>query len=224
VVYEPVLKELYYPCTGLAAEAKFSIPRGIWDRMMKDMCVKPQDGKSRSMIFTVGHSTRPIGEFLQLLQSNGVEQIIDIRTIPKSRFNPHFSGESLQASLKVNGVQYVHVKELGGLRRPSSDSPNLGWRNAGFRGFADYMQKPEFDAAIERAIHLAKSKCSALMCAEVLPWRCHRSLVADALVVRGVRVLDIVSSAQPKEHKLTSFARVQGVTITYPKEEVDNVG
>jgi uncharacterized protein (DUF488 family) len=224
VAYAAARKEFHYPRTRLTAEAKFSASDGIPGSMMKEMRAKPQEGNSQSTIFTIGHSTRPIGDFLQLLQSNGIGQIIDIRTIPKSRFNPHFSGEALEASLKANGMQYVHVKELGGLRRPRSDSQNLGWRNAGFRGYADYMQTPEFKAAIERAIRLATSKRSALMCAEVLPWRCHRSLVADALAVRGIRVQDIVSSAQPKEHKLMSFARVQGMAITYPKEEVDNPG
>ena len=116
-------------------------------------------------VFTIGHSTRPIGEFVRLLQSNGLEQIIDIRTIPKSRFNPQFGSGELAASLQANGIEYVHLKELGGLRRARPDSGNLGWRNGGFRGFADYMQTPEFGAAVERAIQLATLKRSALMCA-----------------------------------------------------------
>lgn len=170
-------------------------------------------------VFTIGHSTRPIGEFVRLLQSNGLEQIIDIRTIPKSRFNPQFGSGELAASLQANGIEYVHLKELGGLRRARPDSGNLGWRNGGFRGFADYMQTPEFGAAVERAIQLATLKRSALMCAEAVPWRCHRSLVADALIIRGIRVEDIVSDARPKEHKLTPFAKVDGTTITYPKDD-----
>lgn len=171
------------------------------------------------VIFTVGHSTRPLDEFIELLRSNGVEQLIDIRTIPKSRHNPQFNSETLAAALRTAGIRYVHMKELGGLRRARSDSVNLGWRNASFRGFADYMQTAEFAAGLERAIRLAETKASALMCAEAVPWRCHRSLVADALVVRGIRVEDIISAAAPKEHTLTPFARVRGVEITYPSDE-----
>ena len=186
---------------------------------MKEMRTDTQEGSRELTIFTIGHSTRPIGEFVRLLQLNGVEQVIDIRTIPKSRFNPQFNSGELSAALHAHGIEYVHLKDLGGLRRARPDSGNLGWRNAGFRGFADYMQIPEFLAGLERAIQLAKRKRSSLMCAEALPWRCHRSLVADALVVRGVRVEEIVSDAPPKEHKLTIFARVHGMVITYPKDD-----
>jgi uncharacterized protein (DUF488 family) len=167
-------------------------------------------------IFTIGHSTHPIGDFIGLLQSHGVSQLIDIRTIPKSRRNPQFNSDALAASLRDAGIVYVHMKSLGGLRHPKPDSINLAWRNAGFRGYADYMQTPEFGAALDRAIELAKARPTALMCAEAVPWRCHRSLVSDALVVRGIRVLEIISAAQPKEHELTSFARVRGDRITYP--------
>jgi uncharacterized protein (DUF488 family) len=168
----------------------------------------------------IGHSTRPIGEFIELLRSHGVEQLIDIRTIPKSRRNPHFNSEALAASLGAAGIRYVHLKELGGLRHARSDSINLGWRNASFRGYADYMQTPEFEAGLERAIRVTKEKRSALMCAEAVPWRCHRSLVADALVVRGIRVAHITSQAEPKEHTLTPFARVHGAQITYPGDQI----
>jgi len=170
-------------------------------------------------IFTIGHSTRPIEEFLELLRANGVEQLMDIRTIPKSRHNPQFNGDALAATLRSAGIGYTHLKELGGLRHARRDSVNLGWRNASFRGFADYMQTPEFEAALEHAMRLAKERPSALMCAEAVPWRCHRSLVADALVVRGIRVMEIISDAAPKEHTLTPFARVRGTEITYPREE-----
>ncbi len=170
-------------------------------------------------IFTIGHSTRAIDEFIELLQSNGVTQLIDIRTIPKSRHNPQFNSEALAKSLHAAHIRYTHLKELGGLRHAKRDSVNLGWRNASFRGFADYMQTTEFDAALEHAIRLAESHPSALMCAEAVPWRCHRSLVADALVVRGIRVLEIVSAAKPKEHTLTPFARVTGTRITYPADQ-----
>ena len=170
-------------------------------------------------IFTIGHSTRPIDEFLELLRANGVKQLIDIRTIPKSRHNPQFNGDTLAKSLRAARIRYLHLKELGGLRRAKSDSINLGWRNASFRGFADYMQTPEFAEALERAIKLAQERPTALMCAEAVPWRCHRSLVADALLVRGIPALEIVSKAAPKEHKLTPFAHVRGTKITYPSDQ-----
>lgn len=170
-------------------------------------------------IFNIGHSTRPIDEFIELLRANGVKQLIDIRTIPKSRRNPQFHSDALAESLRTAGIRYMHMKELGGLRHARHDSVNMGWRNASFRGYADYMQTPEFEAALNRAIDTAKESPTALMCAEAVPWRCHRSLVADALSIRGVRVLEIVSSAEPKEHKLTPFARVEGARITYPAEQ-----
>ena len=173
--------------------------------------------KRAPSIFTVGHSTRPIEEFVTLLQTNGVKQLIDIRTIPKSRRNPQFSSEALAASLAEAGIAYVHMKALGGLRHPRKDSVNLGWRNESFRGYADYMQTPEFNTALEAAIRLAAQKPTALMCAEVVPWRCHRSLVSDALAARGIEVLEIIGKGQPEKHRLTPFARVEGTHITYPK-------
>ncbi len=170
-------------------------------------------------VFTIGHSTRPIDEFIEILRANGVRQVLDIRTIPKSRHNPQFNSDALAASLRAAHIRYVHLKELGGLRHARPDSINLGWRNAGFRGFADYMQTTEFAVALDQAIKLAKERPSTLMCAEAVPWRCHRSLVADAFVVRGIRVEEIVSSAKPKEHKLTPFAHVRGMRITYPSDQ-----
>ena len=170
-------------------------------------------------VFTIGHSTRHTDQFIELLQENGIKQLIDIRTIPKSRHNPQFKSDALAASLRAAEIGYVHLKELGGLRHAKKDSVNLGWRNASFRGFADYMQTPEFAQALDRAISLAEVKPSALMCAEAVPWRCHRSLVADALIVRGIRALEIVSAAEPKEHKLTPFAHVRGTRITYPSDQ-----
>jgi len=171
-------------------------------------------------VFTIGHSTRPIGEFLDLLRAQGIRQLLDIRTIPKSRRNPQFNTDALAASLAAAGVRYMHMKDLGGLRHPARDSINLGWRNESFRGYADYMQTPEFVAALDRALHLAEETSPAVfMCAEAVPWRCHRSLVADSLIVRGIRVLEIVSAAQPKEHTLTPFARVRGLRITYPADQ-----
>ena len=170
-------------------------------------------------IFTIGHSTRPIDEFIELLHANGVKQLIDIRTIPKSRHNPQFNGDTLAKSLRAARIRYLHMKELGGLRRAKPDSINLGWRNASFRGYADYMQTPDFAEALERAIKLAEARPTALMCAEAVPWRCHRSLVADALLVRGIHALEIIGPAKPKEHKLTPFARVHGKKITYPGDQ-----
>src|SRR5271170_6528300 len=175
--------------------------------------------KSPLTIFTIGHSTRPIAEFIELLQANAVTQLIDIRTIPKSRHNPQFNSDALAASLRAAHIRYVHMKDLGGLRHARKDSINLGWRNASFRGYADYMQTDEFETALTRAIELAAAHPTALMCAEAVPWRCHRSLVSDALIVRGIRVLEIVSAAKPKEHALTPFARVRGMQITYPADQ-----
>jgi uncharacterized protein (DUF488 family) len=176
---------------------------------------------SKTVIFTIGHSTRPIEEFIELLRANHIRQLVDIRTIPKSRRNPQFSAENLSVSLGEAGIEYTHLKALGGLRRPRPDSVNTGWRNASFRGYADYMQTPEFEAALDRAIDLARQKPAALMCAEAVPWRCHRSLVSDALVVRGFEVREIVSRSAPNAHKISSFARVAGRKITYPKNADD---
>jgi len=186
--------------------------------MMASGFVMPNRTKRKEIVFTIGHSTRSIDEFIELLRSNGVKHLIDIRTIPKSRRNPQFNTDSLAASLRRAGIDYTHMKALGGLRHARKDSENLGWRNESFRGYADYMQTPEFSTAIDDVIRLARQKPAALMCAEAVPWRCHRSLVADALLVRGFDALEIVSSAPPKAHQLTPFARVHGPRITYPKE------
>jgi uncharacterized protein (DUF488 family) len=176
--------------------------------------------KKKFTVFTVGHSTRPIDELISLLNSHGVKRVIDIRTIPRSRHNPQFNREMLAASLRASGIGYVHLKKLGGLRHARPDSINLGWRNTSFRGFADYMQTPEFEAGLERAMKLAKSKPSALMCAEAVPWRCHRSLVADALVVRHIPVEHIIGTSRANLHKITPFARIYRTRITYPDETV----
>jgi uncharacterized protein (DUF488 family) len=187
--------------------------------MMMDGTMKTQRKSRRGPIFTIGHSTRPIDEFIGLLRANGIGRLIDIRTIPKSRHNPQFNGDALARALKSARIDYVHVKELGGLRHARRDSPNMGWRNGSFRGFADYMQTEEFEQALDRAIELARAEPSALMCAEAVPWRCHRSLVSDALLVRGIDVLEIVGNPAPKMHKVTPFARVDGTHITYPAEQ-----
>jgi uncharacterized protein (DUF488 family) len=168
------------------------------------------------LVLTIGHSTRPIDVFRGLLESNGVAHLVDVRTIPRSRHNPQFNSDALADSLRAAGIAYTHVPGLGGLRRASPDSINAAWRNASFRGYADYMQTAEFAANLDGVIDMAESARIALMCAEAVPWRCHRSLIADALVARGIAVEEIVSETRRTPHKLTPFARVEGRTITYP--------
>jgi uncharacterized protein (DUF488 family) len=170
----------------------------------------------QASVLTVGHSTRPIEDFIALLKAHGVERVVDVRTVPKSRRNPQYHIDRLPGSLAQAGIGYTHVPALGGLRRARPDSPNAGWRNASFRGYADYMQTPQFAAALEAVIGLGKQQRVALMCAEAVPWRCHRSLIADALLVRGIPSDDIASPTRRTPHKLTPFARVDGTHITYP--------
>jgi len=181
-------------------------------RTKKKNAAKPEQLR----IFTIGHSNRPIEEFLRLLDAHGVKRVVDIRTIPRSRHNPQFNADTLSESLRAAAIDYVPLKELGGLRHSKSDSINTAWKNASFRGFADYMQTPEFAAGIDSLIKLAAEKTTAIMCAEAVPWRCHRSLVGDALVVRDIDVEDILSATRAQPHVLTSFARVRGKEITYP--------
>jgi hypothetical protein len=173
------------------------------------------------LILTIGHSIHPIDEFIQLLRRHGVERLVDIRTIPRSRRNPQFNREALAKSLEHEGIAYMHLKELGGLRHPRPDSMNTGWRNAGFRGYADYMQTPEFEEALQRLLQLCAEHRCALMCAEAVPWRCHRSLLADALLAHGVAVEHILSGSRRDAHSLTLFARVQQTRVIYPQPEVE---
>jgi uncharacterized protein (DUF488 family) len=168
------------------------------------------------VVLTIGHSTRTWEAFLELLRAHRVKRVIDVRSIPKSRHNPQFNRTILAKKLRTAKIGYVHLRKLGGLRHPRRDSPNVGWRNASFRGFADYMQTSDFDAGLQRLMKLGQQKRSAIMCAEAVPWRCHRSLIADALTVRGVQVEDILSEKRPQVHSLISFAHVQGHRITYP--------
>ncbi len=167
-------------------------------------------------ILTVGHSTRPIDEFLRILEAHGVEQLVDVRTIPKSRHNPQFNSDALAASLAARGIAYTHIPGLGGLRHPRKDSINLGWKNASFRGYADYMQTPQFEASLGELIAMAKDRRTAIMCAEAVPWRCHRSLIGDALTARGMVVEDIFSATTRKPHAYTPFAKIEGKVVTYP--------
>ena len=156
---------------------------------------------------------------MAVLESYGIERLMDIRTIPRSRHNPQFNDAALADSLKARHLEYVPLKALGGLRRPRKESPNTGWRNEGFRGFADYMQTEEFQDALAALIGMGHEKRIAIMCAEAVPWRCHRSLVADALSVRGVPVVEILSDSSWRMHQLTPFAQVEGTRITYPPQQ-----
>ncbi|HWA13157.1 MAG TPA: DUF488 domain-containing protein [Burkholderiales bacterium] len=170
-------------------------------------------------IFTVGHSTLPIDRFVALLETYGIERLADIRTVPRSRHNPQFNADALEGSLAAERIEYIPMPALGGLRHPLKDSPNAGWRNTSFRGYADYMQTAAFREALEALVRMGRQKRSAIMCAEAVPWRCHRSLVADALSVRGVPVVEILSESSCRTHKLTPFARVDGTSITYPPDQ-----
>jgi uncharacterized protein (DUF488 family) len=169
-------------------------------------------------VSTIGHSTHPIEEFIHMLQAHGIRQLVDVRTIPRSRRNPQFNRETLPGSLAAAGIQYRHMPGLGGLRHARKDSSNSGWRNASFRGYADYMQTPEFRENLDELIQYAAGAPTAIMCAEAVPWRCHRSLIADALLARGVTVLEIVSANKIQPHTLTTFAKVDGDQVTYPAE------
>jgi uncharacterized protein (DUF488 family) len=169
-------------------------------------------------ILTVGHSIHTLHEFISMLKAHNVESIVDVRSIPKSRRVPQFNAESLTSELPAQGLDYVHLKGLGGRRHTAKNSINTGWRNASFRGYADYMASEEFRQGIERLLALAAAKRSVIMCAEAVPWRCHRSLIGDALLVRGVQVEDIMSAQTLRPHTLTPFAKVQGLEITYPGE------
>ncbi|HTT05856.1 MAG TPA: DUF488 domain-containing protein [Steroidobacteraceae bacterium] len=188
---------------------------------MKKLPPPAQASWAAGTIFTLGHSTLPIEQFVALLQAYGIEQLADIRTVPRSRHNPQFNADALAHSLHAAHIAYESMPELGGLRRPLRDSPNAGWRNTSFRGYADYMQTVEFQNAVDALVRMGRAKRSAIMCAESVPWRCHRSLVADALEVRGVAVVEIMTQSNYRMHALTPFAHVDGLTITYPPEQPD---
>ncbi|MEM4097824.1 MAG: DUF488 domain-containing protein [Candidatus Micrarchaeaceae archaeon] len=176
----------------------------------------------RRLIFTIGHSNRSIGEFVDILEKHAISVLLDIRAMPGSRANPQFNADALGAALKKRGIQYINMEALGGFRKPMKDSKNTYWRNPSFRGFADYMQTSEFDAAIEKAGKIAALNRTVLMCAEVLPWRCHRYLIADALCLRGFKVIHILNSTVLKEHSLTAGANVYRRTkLYYPTKAVE---
>jgi len=175
------------------------------------------------MVLTIGHSTRTMEQLVDLLTRNGVTTVVDIRTIPRSRHNPQFNKDVLPGKLSLAGISYRHCPGLGGLRHPQRDSPNTGWRNSSFRGFADYMQTGEFAQHIDRLVAIAQVGQVAIFCAEAVPWRCHRSLIADALLIRGLRIEHIIGAGERRPHIMTPWAEVHGTTITYPPSaETDN--
>ena len=172
--------------------------------------------KKSEIIYALGYSTRTISDFMKILNAHSIKLVADIRKIPKSRYNPQFNETSLKRSLHRHDIKYCHLPGLGGLRKTVKDSMNLGWRNASFRGYADYMQTPAFKKELDQLIVLGKKQTTVIMCAEGNPFRCHRLLVADALLIRGIKVLQISSIKSAKEHKLTSFAKINGMQISYP--------
>jgi hypothetical protein len=175
--------------------------------------------RSPAVVLTIGHSNRSLTEFMELLQAHGVTAVVDVRKLPGSRHNPQFNRTSLPTALHAVGIGYVPLAELGGLRRPLAGSANTGWRNKSFRAYADYMQTAGFAAGIDQLIRLAEGQRIALMCAEAVPWRCHRMLIADALTIRGIAVEDILGPGRRRPHRLAPWARVAGTRITYPEPD-----
>ncbi|MGC8496400.1 MAG: DUF488 family protein [Thermoplasmata archaeon] len=175
--------------------------------------------KAKLTIFTIGYSTLDINKFLDILKSHGIKQLVDVRTIPRSRARPEFNEQELKISLEKNSIKYMHMIELGGLRKPVKGSINTAWQNASFRGFADYMQTDQFWSAISELMKIAAEQKTVLMCAEGNPYRCHRSLIADALVANGVAVNHISTAKSAKEHKITAFAQIKDGRLTYVKND-----
>ena len=174
----------------------------------------------KQIIFTIGHSTRSIEEFTELLRTYSIKEVVDVRSIPKSRHNPQFNEETLKQSLQLAHIRYRRLEKLGGLRHSKKDSINLGWHNISFRGFADYMATMEFSEGLEALMKIARVRGTAIMCAEAVPWRCHRSLIADALIKKGWLVQDIMSRTNVTKHQLTSFLRVQKGQLVYPEPTI----
>jgi uncharacterized protein (DUF488 family) len=171
-----------------------------------------------TVVFTIGHSTRSLEELVEMLRAHDVRRLVDVRTMPRSRHNPQFNRDTLGKALRNRRLNYRHMKALGGLRRARPDSLNTGWRNASFRGYADYMGTNEFNEALDRLMELAEEKPTAIMCAEAVPWRCHRSMIADALITHGYEVRDIMSATSAKPRTLNPMAKVEGTKITYPPD------
>ena len=169
-----------------------------------------------NVLYTIGHSTHSIEEFIALLNAHRVRDLVDVRSIPKSRHVPQFNTDELASSLRAANIEYTHLKSLGGRRHSRKDSINTGWRNTSFRGYADYMATPEFAEGLATLTQIASITPTAIMCAEAVPWRCHRSLIADAMMLQGWHVRDILTRAQAAEHKLTPFLKVVNAQPTYP--------
>ena len=184
-----------------------------WMSGMKE-CPSP----TSLMVMTIGHSTRPAKELIHLLKAHQVRRLVDVRTVPRSRYNPQFNRSDLSLALHSARLHYSYMPGLGGFRHACRDSLNTGWRNASFRGFADYMQTPEFRTNLDKLIKLANSERVAIMCAEAVPWRCHRSLIADALMARGIEVREITGDIRTRPHTLTPWGKVNGTQVTYPAE------
>ncbi len=178
----------------------------------------PKVGRNK-IIYTIGHSTRTWEEFVEILKAYDIDLLVDVRTVPKSRHVPQFNDEHMAKALPKEGITYEHIKKLGGLRHALKDSINGGWHNKSFRGFADYMQTEEFFEGLDILKKMALGKTTAIMCAEAVPWRCHRSMIGDALLVQGYEVMDIFSDHKTEPEKLTSFAEVDGDKIVYPPYE-----
>ena len=180
----------------------------------------PQDAHwPEGAVFTVGHSTSPIETFVAVLHTYGIACVADIRTVPRSRHNPQFNGDALGRALTPEHIEYVALPALGGLRHARKDSSNTGWRNTSFCGYADYMQTEGFAEGLATLVQMSRQKRTAIMCAEAVPWRCHRSLVADALNVRGIPAVELFSESSYRLHRLTPFAHVEGTHLTYPPEQ-----
>lgn len=167
-------------------------------------------------IYTIGHSTRLIDNFIDILKKYKIKVLVDVRSIPRSRYNPQYDQFELEKSLNNNNIEYIHMEGLGGFRVPVNNSINMGWRNKRFRGFADHMQSKEFKDALKKLINIAKNKNTVIMCSEALPWRCHRSLIADNLILYKFKVIDIFDKNKIQEHKLTSWAKIHNHNIIYP--------
>ena len=216
------------PCCGEASASSLpaegprrrsTAPTSASPRPATSSAETPNRDQIRCKVLTVGHSTRQIEALLELLVGHRVTQLVDVRTVPRSRHNPQFNEAALPISLATANIGYAHASGLGGLCPTTANSSNTGWRNRSFRGYADHMQTTDFAANLASVIELARTDRVALMCAEAVPWRCHRSLIADALLVQGVAVCEIVSPKRLQPHKLTPFARVRGEQITYPFAE-----
>jgi len=172
----------------------------------------------REVIFSIGHSTRPLAQFVALLRAYSIHTLVDIRSIPRSRRNPQYDQVALQQAIQADGLVYKHLAALGGHRRTREDSPNAGWRNPAFRGYADYMQTEAFEQGLCELLEVNRvAGPIAMMCSEAVPWRCHRSMVADALVARGTSVLHILGPSRARAHRLNPIARIEGAVLSYPE-------